>query len=85
MAVTLTEAFRLCNVGREIVYLRHAKESSRNDGHRLRASKIREKFDMQKIRVMKIELEFEHFGSDVLGWRFVVTGISPEELCKAEC
>lgn len=84
MAVTLTEAFRLCNVGRGIVYLRHVKESSRNDGHRLRASKIREKFDMRKIRVLKIELEFEHFDS-ILGWRFVVTGISPEELCKAEC
>lgn len=84
--ITLSEAFRLCNIREEAVYLRHVEEHSDiwDTGHYFWSKKIRDKFDMRKIQVVKIELEFEHFSSKFLGWRFVVTGISPEELRKAE-
>lgn len=84
--ITLAEAFKMCNVGEEAVYLRHVSESNSiwNTCHRFWSKKIRDKFDMRKIRVIKIELEFEHFGAEFRGWRFVVAGITPEELKKIE-
>ncbi len=84
--ITLSKAFKMCDITKELVYLRHIKEPINiwNSGHCFTSKAIREKFDMQKIKVIKIELEFEHFGSDFKGWRFVVCGIDPQELIKNE-
>ena len=84
--ITLIKAFHLCDIGEEPVYLRHVNESCDiwSSGHYFWSKKIRDKFDMQAIRVVKIELEFEHFGSEFRGWRFVVTGIAPEVLSRTE-
>lgn len=84
--ITLAEAFKLCDIKEENVYLRHVEESNSvwNSGHYFRSKKIRDKMDMRKIRVVKIEPAFEHFGSDFIGWRFIVAGITPEELTRIE-
>lgn len=76
----------MCGITDELVYLRHINEQTNiwNSGHWFTSKTIREKFDMQRIKVVKIELEFEHFGSDFKGWRFVVCGIEPQELIKNE-
>lgn len=82
--ITLSEAFRLCNVGDEPVYLFHVKErkSVWDFGHYFWSKTIRDRFDMKKIKVVRIDLQFENFGNDFLGWCFVVSGITPEELHK---
>ena len=84
--ITLSEAFRLCDVRDEPVYLRHVEESNSvwNTGHYFWSKKIRDKLDMRKIRVIKIEPAFEHFGPEFIGWRFIVAGITPEELTRIE-
>ena len=84
--ITLAKAFKLCNIGEEAVYLRHVNESSSvwNQGHYYWSKRIRDKLDMKKVKVIKIEPAFEHFGPEFIGWRFVVSGITPEELCKVE-
>lgn len=84
--ITLAEAFKLCEIGEETVFLRHVDEPKNiwDSGHRFWSKKIRDKFDMRKIRVVNIELEFEHFGPEFRGWRFVVAGITPEELYRIE-
>jgi len=84
--ITLSEAFKLCDVRDEAVYLRHVDEphSIWNSGHYFWSKKIRDKMDMRKIQVVKIEPEEEHFGSGFRGWRFVVAGITPEELTRIE-
>lgn len=85
--ITLSEAFKLCDIKEENVYLRHVEESNSvwSSGHYFRSKKIRDKMDMRKIRVVKIEPAFEHFGPDFIGWRFIVAGITPEELTRIEC
>lgn len=82
--ITLSEAFRLCNVGNEPVYLIHVNElkSVWSPDCYFYSRKIRDRFDMKKVKVVKIDLKFESFGSDFIGWRFVVSGITPEELHK---
>ena len=84
--ITLAEAFKLCDIKEENVYLRHVEESNSvwNSGHYFRSKKIRDKLDMRKIRVVKIEPAFEHFGPEFIGWRFVVAVITPEELTRIE-
>ena len=82
--VSLAKAFKLCNIGDEAVYLRHVNEPSSvwNSGHYFWSKTIRDRFDMKKINVVKIELEFEHFGPEFRGWRFVVSGVDPEEILE---
>lgn len=75
--ITLSKAFRLCGIEREIVYLQTI--GSRNDFF-FTARKIRNKLDMKKIKVIRIEPRFEHFGPDYLGMLFVVRGIDGEAL-----
>lgn len=83
--ITLSEAFKLCGIKEETIYLRHVEESNSVwSGHYFWSKKIRDKMDMRKIRVVKIEPAFEHYGSDFIGWRFIVAGITPEELTRIE-
>ena len=84
--LTLSEAFRICDIGEESVFLIHvkAKKSVWMNGHRFWSTTIRNKFDMKKIRVLKIDLVFETYGPDFLGYRFTVSGITEEQLAKAE-
>ena len=84
--ISLAEAFRLCGIKEEPVYLRCQNESTNiwNNGHYFWSAKIRNKFDMRKIKVVRIDLAFERFGHDFLGWQFIVKGVTPEELYKAE-
>ncbi len=85
--ITLSEAFKLCDITEEHVFLLHVDEpkSVWNDGHYFWSSKIRNKLDMKHIRVLKIEPCFEHFGSDFKGFKFTVAGITPEKLAATEC
>lgn len=82
--ITLSEAFRLCNVENEPVYLIHVNElkSVWSPDYYFYSKKIRDRFDMKKVKVVKIDLRFENFGDAFLCWRFVVSGITPEELHK---
>lgn len=87
--ITLAQAFRLCSIEKdEAVYLRHAREKNSGiwvNSYYFNAKKIRDKFDMRAIKVVKIELEFEHFGDDFYGYRFAIEGCSPEELRRIAC
>ena len=81
--ITLSEAFKLCGIGEEAVYLRHVKDPPGSHwSYYFWSKKIRDKFDMKKVRVIRIETEFEHFGPEFLGFRFVVDGMTQEELKK---
>ena len=75
--ITLSKAFRLCGIDREIVYLQAAGS---RDNFFFAARKIRNKLDMKKIRVIRIEPRFDKFGPDYLGMLFVVRGIDGEAL-----
>lgn len=84
--ITLAEAFKLCGIREEPVFLRHVDEDKSIWGprHYFWSKWIREKFDMRKVRVVKIELAFESYGPGFLGWIFVVNGITPEEIRRKE-
>ena len=84
--ITLAEAFRLCDIREEPVYFRHIESLNRicPPTHYFWSQKVRDKFDMQQIKVVRIELEFEHFGPEFRGWRFVISGVTPEELTGKE-
>lgn len=79
LMVTLSQAFRLCGIDHEIVYLQAV--GSRDDFF-FAAKKIRNKLDMKKIKVIRIEPKFECFGPDYLGMLFVVRGIDKRALEK---
>lgn len=77
--ITLIEAFRLCNIGAEPVYLQSAGDK-KNDAHYFWSWKVRNLFDMKNIKVVGIEPHFETYGPDYLGMMFVVRGITDQEL-----
>lgn len=81
--VTLSEAFKLCRIKDECVYLQENGKSEWKD-HIFWSKKVRDTFDMKKIKVVGIEPRFERCGYDFMGMRFIVTGITDEELQKAE-
>ncbi len=82
--ITLKEAFALCNINDdEFVYLKNIEAKYfQDDGYCYRGKTIREKLDMKKIKVHKIDLVFEHFGYNFKGIQFIITGVSSEELYK---
>lgn len=82
--ITLSEAFKLCDIKEEMVYFYpiNKQNTTFTIHYGIFSKKVREKFDMKKIKVVKIDLEFEHFGSDFRGYLFFVSGISEEELRK---
>jgi hypothetical protein len=75
--ITLTQAFRICHIGNEFVYLK-TKESIRSVG--VSARRLRELVDMKKIEVVGIDVRFETCGPDFLGMEFKVKGISQAEI-----
>lgn len=81
--ITLSEAFRLCHIGEEAVYLRENGKTNWDD-HYFWSKKVRNKFDMKKIKVVGIEPKFERYGYDFDGMCFIVTGITDKELRDAE-
>lgn len=84
--ITLGCALRLCDINKESdgVYLRNVrtKHSCWEDGHYFSQKTLRDKLDLKKIQVVKIDLCFEHFGPNFNGWVFVVDGISEDKLRK---
>ena len=81
--ITLSDAFKLCAIGEESVYLRHHKAPWYSN-HHFWSTKVRKKMDMRKIKVLKITPLFETYGPDYLGMMFTVCGVSEEELRKLE-
>ena len=83
--LTLSEAFRIVDIGDEPVWLQHvnATPSAWNEGYYFWSKTVRDKFDMKKIRVVRIVPVFEHFGPEFEGFCFVISGISQEELQRA--
>lgn len=77
--ITLSQAFRLCGIDHEVVYLQAV--GSRDDFF-FSERKIRNMLDMKKIKVIRIEPRFDRFGPDYLGMLFVVRGIDGESLKK---
>lgn len=81
--ITLSEAFRLCNIGEEAVYLQMAGDKA-NKRYHFWSRKVREKLDMRKIKVVGIRPLWETYGPNYLGLLFIVRGITQEQL-QQEC
>lgn len=79
--ITLSQAFRLCNIGNEGVYLQVISGAKRGEFY-FWSGRVRELFDMKKVRVTRIEPRFDPYGPDFEGMLFTVNGITPEELQK---
>lgn len=78
--ITLSEAFRLCNISNaEGVYLQAASKV-RGEDHYFWSARLCELVDMKKIYVVGIKPQFEIYGPDYCGMKFVVRGISDKEL-----
>ena len=82
--ITLSEAFRLCEIGRESVYLQTTDSKTFRGEYYFWSDRLRELVDMKKIKVVKILPNFERHGPDFLGMKFIVSGITEEELLKLE-
>lgn len=84
--ITLSEAFRLCQIDEEHVWLRVFGEPERKD-HFFWVTDVCNRFDTKKIKVIyilpKIDTSPAYEGM-FLGMCFVVTGISEDELIKEE-
>lgn len=86
--ITLSEAFRLCGIKDETVYLKHAEAKERGlfgGKHPVSAKTIRHKTDMKKIIVHRIDVQCDYNG-ECLGMVFVVNGvgISEEDLARLQ-
>ena len=79
--ITLIEAFRLCHIKDELVFLR--AEGVRGD-HSFWSEKIRKRMDMRAVKVVGIDPRFPHFDYGYDGMCFTVRGITDEELTKEE-
>lgn len=80
--ITLSQAFRLCNIQNDdFVYIRHRREEPDRPfgrGHGISARTIRNYLDTSVIKVIKILPAFSYDGYE--GFTFVVDGISPDDL-----
>ena len=79
--ITLSEAFRLCGIKDETVYLMHAEAKERGlfgGKHPISAKTIRNKMDMKKIIVHRIDVQFDYYGQ-YCGMVFVVNGVGISE------
>ena len=81
--ITLSEAFKLCQIGEELVCLRPIGRAKSRD-HYFWSTKIRNRLDMKKINVVCIRPKFAPQSPDFECMKFVVTGISEDELIKEE-
>lgn len=79
--ITLSEAFRLCHIKDEMVFLR--AEGTRRD-HSFWSEKIRKRMDMKAVKVVGIDPRFPRFDYGYDGMCFTVRGITDEELTKEE-
>lgn len=79
--ITLSQAFRLCNIGDESVYLQAASDPQYEE-HYFWSAKLREMVDMKKIKVVGIYPKFDRYGTDFCGMAFVVRGKTYSELWK---
>lgn len=77
--ITLIQAFRLCEIREEMIYLT-TSQSTRQPTHTISvwSEKVRQKVDMKRIKVHRVRERFS-FG-EFLGMEFVVSGITDEEL-----
>ena len=80
--ITLIQAFRLCDINEEMVYLRHKDAKSQFNYVCVWSEKIRKIVDMKKIKVLRAIPHFSYDGYE--GQEFVIDGISLEELKKLE-
>ena len=83
--ISLTQALRLCDLNKDDdpVMLTHVSNVNRHiygDPYLFSLKQIRHQFDMQKTRVVRILPHFEAYGYEYFGMRFVIDGITPEEL-----
>ena len=79
MSITLSEAFRLCNIGNESVYLQAASDPQHGEYY-FWSAKLREMVDMKKIKVVGIYPRFEKYGYDFCGIAFTIRGMTAKEL-----
>lgn len=80
--MTLIQAFRICQVQDEAVYLRTANGSPYHEYY-FWSENVRKLLDMKKIKVCRIDVCYTSGFSEVwAGWLFIVRGISDEELHK---
>lgn len=83
--LTMSQAFKICNIGEEMVYIRHYKEEPDRPwgrGHAIWSKKIRDRLDMKRIEVIKILPAFSFDGYE--GFSFVVKGIAADVLRELE-
>lgn len=79
--ITLSEAFRLCGIKDESVYLMHAGAKTYGlfgGKYPVSAKTIRNKMDMKKIIVHRIDVQFDYCGQ-YCGMVFVVNGVGISE------
>ena len=79
--ITLSDAFRLCGIKDESVYLRHAGAKTHGlfgGKYLVSAKTIRHKTDMKKIIVHRIDVQCDYNG-EYLGMVFVVNGVGISE------
>lgn len=77
--ITMSEAFRLCDIGEEPVYLQVAGDKA-NEAHYFWAKNVRELFDMKQVKVVGIRPSWAAYGPDYLGMKFIVRGVTDQEL-----
>jgi len=77
--ITLSEAFRLCGIKDETVYLLH-KGGKWTEDKCFWSGSLVKLIDMKKLHVIKIMPRFEHYGSGYQGFLFVVKDLSKEQI-----
>lgn len=77
--ITLAQAFRLCDIGEEAIYLQAADDETHRE-HYFWSKKVRARLDLKKIKVVRIRPLWEQYGPDYLGLLFIVRGITGQEL-----
>lgn len=82
--LTLIKAFRLCQICNEPVFIRSVDGNIFAERY-FWSEKVREQFDMKKVRVVRIEPLFSRYEyNSYRGMLFVVRGITDKELAKIE-
>ena len=71
--ITLSEAFKLCQIGNDEPVLLRVMENTKTYDHCLWSSEVRDRFDLEKIKVKCIRANFDRI-------KFIVVGISEDEL-----
>lgn len=71
--ITLSEAFKLCQIGDDEPVLLRVMENTKTYDHCLWSSEVRDRFDLEKIKVKYIRAKFDHI-------KFIIVGISEDEL-----